>query len=233
VNFDIELNLDQAKHLKALYEAEIRYTDDQLARFFAKLTEWGIENDVIIAIVSDHGDAFLEHDQRGHHLTLYDEVMRVPMMIRAPGMVEAGQIVNGSVSICDLSPTLLDLSKLSAFQGRSGQSMRTMWEGEDINHKVTMDLMRRTKKIEFRGYRNGNMKGILDSFDRTLTLLNLNDDPLENNPQVVKPNSDMPFAREALEFMQEADKQRGPRPGLVSETGEMTNLLSELGYTED
>jgi len=233
VNFDIELNLDQAKHLKALYEAEIRYTDDQLARFFAKLTEWGIENDVIIAIVSDHGDAFLEHDQRGHHLTLYDEVMRVPMMIRAPGVVEAGQIVNGSVSICDLSPTLLDLSNLSAFQGRSGQSMRTMWEGEDVNHKVTMDLMRRTKKIEFRGYRNGNMKGILDSFDRTLTLLNLNDDPLENNPQVVKPNSDMPFAREALEFMQEADKQRGPRPGLVSETGEMTNLLSELGYTED
>ena len=111
--------------------------------------------------------------------------------------------------------------------------MRTMWESEDVNHKVTMDLMRRTKKIEFRGYRNGNMKGILDSFNRTLTLLNLNDDPLENNPQVVKPNSDMPFAREAVEFIQKIASQRGPRPGLVSETGEMTSLLSELGYTED
>jgi hypothetical protein len=108
-----------------------------------------------------------------------------------------------------------------------------MWEGEDINLKVTMDLLRPTKKIEFRGYRNGNMKGILDSFERTLTLLNLTDDPLENNPQVVLPNSDMPFARETLEFLQKVGAQRGPRPGLVSETGEMTNLLSELGYTED
>jgi hypothetical protein len=77
------------------------------------------------------------------------------------------------------------------------------------------------------------MKGILDSYERALTLLNLANDPLELNPQVVAPNSDVPFARETLEFIQLAAKQRGPRPGLVSETADMTNLLSELGYTDD
>jgi arylsulfatase A-like enzyme len=233
VNFDLDLSAEQAKHLKALYEAEIRYTDDQLARFFQQLTEWGIENDVIIAIVSDHGDAFLEHDERGHHLSLYDEVMRVPMMIRAPGLIPEQQLVKGSVSITDLAPTLLDLSNLEPFQNRSGKSMRPLWENTDENYQVTMDLLRPTKKIEYRGYRNGDMKGILDSFERTLTLLNLGEDPLELNPQVVKPNSDVPFARETIEFIQMVAGQRGPRPGLVSETAEMTNLLSELGYTED
>lgn len=233
VNFDVELNADQAKHLKALYEAEIRYTDDQLARFFDKLVEWGIENDVIIAIVSDHGDAFLEHEQRGHHLTLYDEVMRVPMMIRAPGLIEPGQKVNGSVSICDLSPTLLDLSNIDSFSKRSGKSMRSLWENEDANYQVSMDLLRLDRMIDLRGYRNGDMKGILDSFNRSLTLLNLADDPLELSPQLVAPDSNIPFARETLEFIQLAAKQRGPRPGFVSETADMTNLLSELGYTDD
>ncbi len=233
VDFDITLTQEQAKHLKALYEAEIRYTDDQLKILFDQLAAWGIENDVIIAIVSDHGDAFLEHGERGHHLTLYDEVMRVPMIIRAPNLIEANNRVKGSVSICDLAPTLLDLSNLPAFEKRSGKSMRGLWESNDENYDVAMDLLRPTKKIEFRGYRLGNMKGIVDSFERTITVFNLDDDPLELKPQITGVKSDLPFVQKTLEFLTRIHSQRGPRPGLVSETAEMTNLLSELGYTED
>ncbi|MHC4380222.1 MAG: sulfatase, partial [Planctomycetota bacterium] len=103
---DLERDLSERDlhDLQALYEAEIRYTDDQIARLHAQLEEWGVADDVILAVVSDHGDEFMEHGNRGHHLTLLEEVMHVPMVVHAPGLIDGGTRVQGSVSIRDLAP---------------------------------------------------------------------------------------------------------------------------------
>jgi arylsulfatase A-like enzyme len=226
-----EISSDEMDHLKALYEAEIRYTDDQIRRLFARLEELGIADDVIVAIVSDHGDEFEEHGNRGHHLTLLEEVMHVPMVINAPGLIDGGKRVEASVSIRDVAPTLMDLAGLPAWTDRSGLSMRPLWENDDLAREVSMDLFRPAKKIELMGYRHGMMKGIQNLRKNSFTVYDLEADPGELNPTLGLITEDNPFAVAALNFLNMVAESYH-ETGLVKETPEMTSILGEVGYAE-
>jgi len=233
MQLDRELSTEELDQLKALYDAEIRYTDDQIARLWAQLEEWGIADDVIVGITSDHGDEFLEHGERGHHLTLYEEVMHVPMVINAPGLLPQGTRIQASVSNRDLAPTLMELAGMPAWTDRSGKSLSTLWRDGDVDQEVVMDLLRPTRRIELRGYRHGFEKGILDSYSRVFTAYDLQQDPGEQQPKngAITDKTD-PFAVKVLAFLEASQKIRH-KVGKVSETAEMSNLLGELGYTED
>lgn len=229
---DRELSTLELDHLKALYEAEIRYTDDQIARLYAQLEEWGIAEDAIIAIVSDHGDEFMEHGNRGHHLTLLEEVIHVPMVIQAPGLIDGGQRVSGSVSIADLAPTLIDLAGLPGWPERSGQSMRTLWEDEDRDFEVSLDLYRPTLRMNLMGYRKGMKKGIQDFRKNILRLYDLETDPMEMDAQVTNISSEDPFIQGLAAFILKLQETPAPVHH-VREAVEITDLLEELGYVDD
>ena len=223
---------EEMEVLKALYEAEIRYTDDQIARLWDQLEAWGIADAVIIAVTSDHGDEFLEHGDRGHHHTLYEKVIHVPLVLRAPGIAPAGVRVGGTVSNIDLAPTLLDLAGLEPWPNRSGSSLAPLWT-EDLDRQVYLDLVRPAKDLELRGYRFGPAKGILDAERQMFRVYDLAQDPgeLAPRPSDLADKADA-FAVEALEFLLRSQSVRH-KPGKVAETPAMTGLLSELGYTED
>ncbi len=231
-----ELSVDEMNHLKALYEAEIRYTDDQIRRLFARLDELGIADDVIVAIVSDHGDEFEEHGNRGHHLTLLEEVMHVPMVISAPGIISGGQRVSASVSIRDVAPTLIDLAGVDAWNDRSGNSLRTLWEVKDEPREVSMDLLRPTRKLELLGYRKGMKKGILNAkgkpTDLSFTVYDLAADPGELSPSLHRITEKLPFNEAALAFLMKVMESRH-QVQQVKESAEITDLLAEVGYIED
>lgn len=236
MQLDRAISTEEMNHLKAMYEAEIRYTDDQIRRLFARLEELGIADDVIVAIVSDHGDEFEEHGNRGHHLTLLEEVMHVPMVINAPGIIDGGQRVSASVSIRDIAPTLIDLAGVPAWTDRSGESLRSLWETKDESREVSMDLLRPTRKLELLGYRKGMMKGIFNAkAERTalsLSIYDLTADPGELSPQMHRINEDIPFAQAALEFLSAVMESRH-QVQKVKEAAEITDLLAEVGYIED
>jgi arylsulfatase A-like enzyme len=229
MQLDRPLGAGELDHLKALYEAEIRYTDDQIRRLFARLEELGIADEVIVAVVSDHGDEFEEHGNRGHHLTLLEEVMHVPMVFHAPGLIEGGRSVAASVSIRDVAPTLMDLAGLPAWTDRSGSSMRGLWEGEDIHRQVSMDLLRPARRIQLLGYRYGMRKGIQDVPAKSFTTYDLAGDPLERSPHVGRITEDDAFAREALEFLNALMERRHDVQKVI-ESAEITDLLAEVGY---
>ena len=230
---DREPTAEELKILMALYEAEIRYTDDQVKRLYEQLEAWGLADDVVFAIVSDHGDEFMEHGNRGHHLTLKEEVMNVPMIVHAPGLIDGAQRVQASVSITDISPTLIDLAGLPAWTDRTGQSLRPLWENEDLDREVAMDLLRPTKGIQLLGYRFGMNKGILNVTQSKVRVFDLEADPGELLPPKPFPmSSDNPFVvatidfhTRMLEFRHDVEK--------VNETPAMTAVLSEVGYAED
>ncbi|MDA0667119.1 MAG: sulfatase [Planctomycetota bacterium] len=230
---DREPSAQELEVLKALYEAEIRYTDDQIKRLYEQLEAWGLADDVVFAVVSDHGDEFMEHGNRGHHLTLKEEVMNVPMIIHAPGLIDGNQRVQASVSITDISPTLIDLAELPAWTDRTGQSLRPLWEDEDTDREVAMDLLRPTKKIQLLGYRYGMKKGILNVPQRRVRVFDLEMDPGElNSPEPFLMNSDNPFVvatinfhTRMLEFSHDVEN--------VSEPPAMKESLNALGYTDD
>jgi len=106
------------------YDREIRYTDDQLRRFFRGLSELGIARHAVVFITSDHGEEFLEHGYLQHGAHLYDESVRVPLIVWGPEVVKRGpRRVAAPVSILDLMPTILGLVGLPTFAELRGVSL--------------------------------------------------------------------------------------------------------------
>lgn len=70
--------------LISLYDSEIRYVDEKLGRLFDWLKDNGLYNDVMIILTADHGEEFCDHQGYGHTARLYDELIRVPLIIKLP-----------------------------------------------------------------------------------------------------------------------------------------------------
>jgi arylsulfatase A-like enzyme len=92
------------------YDGEVAFVDHHVGRFLRALSKAGRLERALVAVVADHGEEFLEHGGTQHTVTLYDEVLHVPLMIRVPGF-EARR-VPGVVAETQLAPTLLALAGL-------------------------------------------------------------------------------------------------------------------------
>jgi arylsulfatase A-like enzyme len=115
----------------AMYDGEIHYIDAELRRLHEKLEEMGLANDVLVVVTADHGEEFFERGSWGHAHTLYDEVIRVPLIARGPGVM-AGQRWQDQVRHVDLLPTLLEAFELPAAGGLHGRSLwPILTRGED------------------------------------------------------------------------------------------------------
>ena len=102
---------ETVREVKDLYDGAIAYTDDNIARIMKTLDELGLDETTVVAVTGDHGEAFGEHDVYfTHDFTLYDEVLRVPLVMRYPPAIEAGTAIPQQVRLMDLAPTLLELS---------------------------------------------------------------------------------------------------------------------------
>ena len=96
-------------HLIALYDAEIRFTDEHIGYLFDALERNGLTERTLLIVTADHGEEFFEHGGKGHRRTLFDEVLKVPLLLRLPNQVPAGLRVSSQVRHIDLMPTILSL----------------------------------------------------------------------------------------------------------------------------
>jgi arylsulfatase A-like enzyme len=110
------------------YDREIRYTDDLLGEFLGDLETRGLLDGTLVVVTSDHGEAFLEHGYVAHGAGLHEEILRVPLIFRGPG-VPAGRRVDATVGLVDLMPTLLDLTGVPAVPGLMGRSFADVVRG--------------------------------------------------------------------------------------------------------
>ena len=107
---------------KDLYDAEVLSIDTALRELFTELGRRGVLDDAIVVVLADHGEEFLEHGLIGHDKTLYEEVIRVPLIIHVPGQSERFD-VEKRVSLIDVAPTLLDLVGIAPPAGFEGRSL--------------------------------------------------------------------------------------------------------------
>jgi len=98
------------QHIVALYDGEIRYTDDHLAELLAELNKPPFAQNTAVIITADHGEEFLEHGSTGHTFTCFEELIRVPLLVRAPWMETEAKVIDTLVEIVDLFPTILTLA---------------------------------------------------------------------------------------------------------------------------
>jgi len=235
------------RHLLALYDGEMRYTDHGLERFAGELAAQGIDRDLLIAVTSDHGDEFFEHGQKGHGLQLYDEIVRVPWIVRYPRCVAPGQRFDWQVRLMDVAPTLLGLAGVEAPAdfGRTGSPVLRARDlspwllGSDAPPPpelpgVSTSLL--VKGADQTAYRRGGWKLIRQRTPRRTAwrLYDLRSDPEERNDLASSPQTRGPLER--MRAGLEAWEAELPEPVLaepVPAQDQRAELLRALGYVED
>ena len=116
-------------HLIALYEGEIAWVDAHVGEVVRRLDALDLARRTLVIVVSDHGDEFFEHGGLGHHRTLYEEVVKVPLVLRLPGVLPAGAAVPGPVALSDVVPTVLDVLGIDAPPGLTSTSFLALIRG--------------------------------------------------------------------------------------------------------
>ncbi|MSR58720.1 MAG: tetratricopeptide repeat protein [Planctomycetaceae bacterium] len=114
------------------YDAEIAYVDRQVGRLLEFLKKQGLDRQTLVVVVGDHGEGLGDHFERMHGLTLYDEVMHVPLIFRLPEQGTSGKRIAADISMVDVSPTVLDLMGLADRRQITGKSFKPAILGHEL-----------------------------------------------------------------------------------------------------
>ncbi len=117
------------RFINDMYDGSINMTDERLGRFLDELRADGTLDRALLIVLSDHGESLGEHDIVGHTL-MWEEELRVPMIIRFPGGQFAGTRIQAPVMLIDVLPTLLDFLGLPPQAGIQGSSLMPLLRGE-------------------------------------------------------------------------------------------------------
>jgi arylsulfatase A-like enzyme len=105
-----DLTPDDLAILNDLYDGEIAYVDRRLGEVIALLREERLLDRTVVAVTGDHGENIGDHGLMDHKMSVHDTLLHVPLLLRYPGHVPAGQVVDRLVQMHDLFPTLLQLA---------------------------------------------------------------------------------------------------------------------------
>ncbi len=119
------------EYLKSLYDGEIAYADSELGRLMAGIDRLGLRDRTLVVYTADHGEAFGEHGVYfNHDATLYQEVLRVPLIVSNPRIFPQRISVEDPAREIDLMPTVLDLVNLPIPRAVEGESLLSLVAGK-------------------------------------------------------------------------------------------------------
>ncbi len=164
------------QHLVDLYDDEIRSFDNVFRKLIQRLREHGLLERTIVALVSDHGEEFLEHGHIKHCRGAWSTLNHVPMILWIPGIEDGGR-VDRAVENLDLVPTLLDYVGVDPeLHGFEGASLRRAIEGNE-----PVDSLAFTYQGRYRAVADARHHLILDGSESSVTFFDVVTDPLEQN----------------------------------------------------
>jgi arylsulfatase A-like enzyme len=138
--------------LKSLYDGETACLDHRIGLLADHLRGLGVLDQTLLVLISDHGDLLDRPGMMGHHLSLFDDLIHTPLIVRWPGVVPAGQRFGGFVQICDWLPTLLDVLGVPrddpAWAHMQGTSLAPTWSGQEVRPFAVAEYMKPLQTIE-------------------------------------------------------------------------------------
>lgn len=220
---------DDLKGLLARYDHEVAYTDAGVGDLVRRLRDQGVFEDTVVIVTSDHGEGFLEHEEMGHGFAPYDEVLRIPMVVRLPERLREGTgRIDEPVGLIDLMPTLLDLAGVEPEPQAHGESFVPLFGGESLGERVFF-----SETFDAFAARTQAHKLIWFVDDRTL-FFDVGTDAAEANP--IPPPCAGPcreLARQLSSFRQLMldSRESNPAGTAVLRPGEI-EALRALGYVD-
>jgi choline-sulfatase len=163
-----------------LYDGEVAFTDFHIGRVIDALDSSSLSARTVIVLTGDHGEAFGEHGAYFHGREIWDEIVRVPLLIRVPGVTP--RHVSRRVSHVDLAPTVLDLAGVAPDANARGQSLAPELFGADLPERpILIDQPRNPYYEPKRAFIEGGLKlhHLFDS--NTYRLYDLDRDPRETH----------------------------------------------------
>jgi arylsulfatase A-like enzyme len=119
-----DLTEAELAHVVSLYDGDVAETDDQVDRALRALSELGLDGSTLVVLTSDHGEELYEHNHYFFHsYSIYESVLHVPLMLRLPGALPAGLVVDRPVESVDIAPTILEVLGLPVPDAYEGESL--------------------------------------------------------------------------------------------------------------
>jgi arylsulfatase A-like enzyme len=223
------------------YDGSIHFVDSRLKGLYEELVKKGLDRDTWVVITSDHGEEFGEHGnvKIGHGITLYGEVLRVPLIVHHPEEAVSGRRVGRQVRLVDVAPTILDLLDVPIPAGMEGVSLgRNVTEAEggsseDLEAFSQVSVRGRPGRRELVAVTARRFRYILDFETKSQELYDLRADPLETrnvateNRALAEQLRDRVLRFRAVELSKRFD---GASPTEIDE--KLQEQLRTLGYIE-
>jgi arylsulfatase A-like enzyme len=219
------------QHLLALYDGEIRFTDENLGAILAAIDRHDRLRDALVVVTADHGEEFFEHGGKGHQKTLFEEVVRVPLIVRWPGHLPRA-VVRDPVRLVDLAPTILALAGVADRPSMQGRDVSPLLRGEPLPAApALLELL--VDGDDVRGLRTQDSKVISWRHAGKTYLYDLLRDPREEAP-IAEPSPRLQPALAALDAALHATAGfAGAAPASTEISADLARRLGVLGYAGD
>lgn len=228
----IDLSTLPMDRLEKLYNGEIAYTDQQVGRLLDEIYAMGLGNDVVIALTADHGEEFLDHGGFEHGHTVFEELIRVPLIL-AGRDVPAGLVARDLVGLIDVAPTLCQLADIEIPKTFRGQTLTPAFESASLLKRAMYSEGNMWDDMWF-ALREDHYKLVLNP-PRVVRLHDLADDPREQDDIKARPDA-LPIGERMYkdwELLQETMKaqRRAPTAPMNIDPADRERLCA-LGYVE-
>ena len=225
-------------HVAALHDSEVAYTDAHVGRLIEELKRRGLYDNTIIIVTADHGEEFMERGWIGHSVTVQQELIHVPLVIKAPGVPP--RVVDDYVGLIDVVPTLLAQLGLPVPDGLEGQAIDLAGQrpiaarpvfSETLNNQPHFDAAAPT--VERRSVIVAGRKLIVDAKANTTRLFDLATDPAERRDLAAEHKAEADrLGVQLQQWLRDVEQKRAttPAPDGHEFSPEEYKRLKDLGY---
>lgn len=221
-----------AAHVAALYDRGIAYADHWIGHLIDELKRRGLYDQTVLVVTADHGEELFDHGRLDHSRTFYDEIMRIPLILRVPGR-GIGTTSKVQVGLIDVMPTLLDVLRVPHAGTMQGRSLRPLLDGALFPDRAFFGEADQGYRLV--AMRTNQIKYVQDLQGRNREAYDLVNDPEERtNLCPGNPLTCAPYATAIAQWRSEMDKtkaalQVGPAPTAVIDD-QTRERLKALGY---
>jgi arylsulfatase A-like enzyme/Flp pilus assembly protein TadD len=215
------------------YDGEVAWSDELVGRLDAALERLGLRGETLLVVTSDHGEGLGEHGESVHGFFVYESTLRVPLLVRGPGIAPGGRLAVTARSI-DLFPTLLDLMAVPSPDGLrlAGRNLASALRGgpappEEPAYAESLLPLLHYGWSDLRAVRDGRWKYIQAPRPE---LYDLQSDPGELRDLARAEPGRVEALRAGLARRLEAERSAAPASGAAGVPADLLEKLGALGY---
>jgi arylsulfatase A-like enzyme len=229
-------------YLGALYDGGVRKADDYVGRLLAALDDLGIADSTLVVVTSDHGEELEGRFPRfaaAHGHSLFDELVRVPLIVFDPTREYPVRRVASQVRTVDVVPTILDLLGTAADPSLDGRSLVPLMVGSEREDRLAFSYLDlhgpERAAVRFAGFKLiRNLEAAQRAAPRHSALFDLRRDPAERRDVSRRQPAALQRASEQLDaVLERIDAEGRPSfPNITDVPDELQERLRALGYAD-